>query len=83
MTMSFELPPLPYAKNALEPYLSAETLELHHGKHHQAYVTNLNKLIKGKPEEKKSLEEIIMGAGKGRSSTTRPRSGTIPSTGAA
>jgi Fe-Mn family superoxide dismutase len=58
--MAFSLPPLPYDKGALAPHLSAETLEYHYGKHHQAYVTNLNKLIEGKPEEKKSLEEIIL-----------------------
>jgi superoxide dismutase, Fe-Mn family len=58
--MAFELPPLPYAKDALAPHISAETLEYHHGKHHAAYVTNLNKLIEGKPEASKSLEEIIM-----------------------
>jgi superoxide dismutase, Fe-Mn family len=58
--MAFTLPPLPYAKDALAPHISAETLDFHHGKHHQAYVTNLNKLIEGKPEEKKSLEEIIL-----------------------
>jgi Fe-Mn family superoxide dismutase len=57
--MAFTLPPLPYDKNALAPHTSAETLEYHHGKHHQAYVTNLNKLIEGKPEESKSLEDII------------------------
>ena len=45
--MSFELPALPYAKDALAPHISAETLEYHYGKHHQAYVTNLNNLIKG------------------------------------
>jgi Fe-Mn family superoxide dismutase len=58
--MAFTLPPLPYAKDALAPHISAETLDFHYGKHHQAYVTNLNKLIEGKPEEKKSLEEIIL-----------------------
>ncbi len=59
--MPFELPPLPYDKKALEPFgMSAETLEFHHGKHHAAYVTNLNKLLEGKPEANKSLEEIIM-----------------------
>jgi Fe-Mn family superoxide dismutase len=57
--MAFTLPPLPYDKNALAPHMSAETLDYHHGKHHKAYVDNLNKLIEGKPEEKKSLEEII------------------------
>ena len=58
--MAFELPALPYSKDALAPHISAETLEYHHGKHHQAYVTNLNKLLEGKPEASKSLEEIIM-----------------------
>jgi len=56
--MPFSLPPLPYDKNALAPHISAETLDFHHGKHHQAYVTNLNKLLEGKPE--KSLEEVIL-----------------------
>ncbi len=58
--MAFTLPPLPYDKNALAPHISAETLEFHHGKHHQAYVTNLNKLLEGKPEASKSLEEVIL-----------------------
>lgn len=58
--MAFTLPNLPYAKDALAPHISAETLEYHHGKHHAAYVTNLNKLVEGKPEASKSLEELIM-----------------------
>jgi Fe-Mn family superoxide dismutase len=58
--MAFTLPALPYAKDALAPHISAETLEFHHGKHHNAYVTNLNKLTEGKPEASKSLEDIIM-----------------------
>jgi Fe-Mn family superoxide dismutase len=58
--MAFTLPPLPYDKNALSPHISAETLEYHHGKHHQAYVTNLNKLLEGKPDANKPLEEIIL-----------------------
>ncbi len=58
----FTLPELPYAMNALAPHLSAETLEYHYGKHHKTYVDNLNKLVAGKPEETKSLEEIIRGA---------------------
>lgn len=58
--MTFELPPLPFAKNALAPYISEETLEYHHGKHHKAYVDNLNKLIINTPFASKSLEEIIM-----------------------
>ena len=57
--MAFELPPLPYEKNALEPHISAETLEFHYGKHHQTYVTNLNNLVKGTEFEGKSLEDII------------------------
>lgn len=57
--MSFELPALPYEKNALEPHISAETLEYHYGKHHHTYVVNLNNLIKGTEFEGKSLEEII------------------------
>jgi Fe-Mn family superoxide dismutase len=57
--MAFTLPALPYDKGALAPHISAETLEFHHDKHHQAYVTNLNKLLEGKPEASKSLEEII------------------------
>jgi Fe-Mn family superoxide dismutase len=57
--MAFELPPLPYAKDALQPFMSAETLEYHHGKHHNAYVTTLNKLLEGSPLASKSLEEVI------------------------
>jgi superoxide dismutase, Fe-Mn family len=63
--MAFTLPELPYSKDALAPHISAETLEYHHGKHHKAYVDNLNKLIDGKPEANKSLEEIIMSAPEG------------------
>ena len=59
--MTFTLPPLPYAKDALAPHISAETLDFHHGKHHNAYVVKLNELIAGKPEEGKSLEDIIKG----------------------
>jgi superoxide dismutase, Fe-Mn family len=57
--MEHTLPPLPYPKNALAPTMSEETLEFHYGKHHQAYVTNLNNLIKGTEFENLSLEEII------------------------
>jgi len=57
--MPFTLPPLPYAKDALAPHISAETLEFHHGKHHKAYVDKLNELTAGKPEAEKSLEDII------------------------
>ena len=57
--MSFTLPELPYAYDALGEFMSAETLEFHHGKHHQAYVTNGNKLLKGTELKDKSLEEIV------------------------
>ncbi len=57
--MAFELPSLPYAKNALEPHISEKTIEFHYGKHHQAYVNNLNNLIPGTAFENASLEEII------------------------
>ena len=57
--MSFELPLLPYGLNALEPHISANTLSFHYGKHHQAYVTNLNALIEGTELANKSLEDII------------------------
>ena len=62
--MAFTLPPLPYAKNALEPHISAKTLEFHHGKHHAAYVKKTNELIAGTPLEKKSLEEVVLAAKK-------------------
>lgn len=57
--MKFELDPLPYAMDALAPHLTKETLEFHYGKHHQTYMTNLKKLLEGKPEADKSLEEIV------------------------
>jgi superoxide dismutase, Fe-Mn family len=57
--MAFELPPLPYDRTALEPHISGETLDYHHGKHHKAYVDNLNKLIEGSEHANRSLEEII------------------------
>jgi Fe-Mn family superoxide dismutase len=57
--MAFELPPLPYAQDALAPYISANTLSFHYGKHHQAYVTNLNNLVKDTPNADKPLEELI------------------------
>ncbi len=63
--MPFSLPPLPWAKDALAPVISAETLDFHYGKHHQAYVTNLNKLIEGKPEANQTLEQIIMSSSGG------------------
>ena len=60
--MAFELPALPYAKDALEPHMSVETLEYHHGKHHNTYVVKLNGLVPGSEYENKSLEEIIASA---------------------
>lgn len=60
--MEHQLPPLPYSKEALEPHISAETLEFHHGKHHAAYVKKLNELIKGTSFENMSLEGIIRDA---------------------
>jgi Fe-Mn family superoxide dismutase len=63
--MAFTLPPLPWAKDALSPHISAETIDFHYGKHHQAYLDNLNKAIEGKPEANKSLEEIILAAPEG------------------
>ncbi|MGO2234015.1 superoxide dismutase [Fe] [Marinomonas sp. UCMA 3892] len=60
--MAFELPALPYAKDALEPHMSVETLEYHYGKHHNTYVVKLNGLVPGSEYENKSLEEIIVSA---------------------
>ncbi len=61
--MSFTLAPLPYAYDALEPYIDAETMTIHHDKHHQAYVTNLNNAIAGTPNEGKTIEELVAVAG--------------------
>jgi Fe-Mn family superoxide dismutase len=57
--MAFTLPALPYAPDALEPHIDKATMEIHHGKHHQAYVTNLNKALEGKPEADSNIEDII------------------------
>lgn len=57
--MAFELPALAYATDALEPHIDKVTMEIHHGKHHQAYVTNLNKALEGKPEADANLDDII------------------------
>jgi Fe-Mn family superoxide dismutase len=62
--MAFTLPALPYAHDALEPHIDKMTMEIHHGKHHQAYVDNLNKAIAGTEHENKSLEELVANAGK-------------------
>lgn len=62
--MAFTLPPLPYAENALEPHISGKTLSFHYGKHHQTYLTNLNKLIEGTELEKQTLEEVILASSK-------------------
>jgi len=61
--MSFTLGPLPYAHEALEPHIDAQTMHIHHGKHHQAYVDNLNKAIAGTEHESKSIEELVKHAG--------------------
>ncbi len=62
--MPFTLPALPYVQNALEPHISATQLGFHHGKHHQAYITNLNTLLEGSELEGSSLEEIILASAK-------------------
>ncbi len=61
--MAFTLPALPYAHDALEPHIDTQTMQIHHGKHHQAYVDNLNKAIAGTEHENKSLDELIEAAG--------------------
>ncbi|MCE3008351.1 MAG: superoxide dismutase [Bacteroidetes bacterium] len=61
--MSYSLPNLPYAYNALEPYVDAQTMEIHHSKHHNAYITKLNAALEGKPEDGKSLEELFENIG--------------------
>ena len=61
--MAFTLPALPYAHDALEPHIDTTTMQIHHGKHHQAYVDNLNKAIAGTPNENKSLDELVASAG--------------------
>src|SRR6187431_3335301 len=61
--MAFTLPALPYAHDALEPHIDTLTMQIHHGKHHQAYVDNLNKAIAGTPNENKSIEELVASAG--------------------
>ena len=61
--MSFTLPALPYAHDALEPFIDVTTMQIHHGKHHQAYVDNLNKAIAGTPNEGKTIEELVAVAG--------------------
>ena len=62
--MTFELPSLPYASDALAPYMSSETLDFHHGKHHQTYVTNLNNLVKDSDMQDASLEDIVIKSSK-------------------
>ncbi|HRG81652.1 MAG TPA: superoxide dismutase [Chitinophagaceae bacterium] len=62
--MAFTLAPLPYAHDALEPHIDTQTMQIHHGKHHQAYVDNLNKAIAGTEHENKSLAELVANAGK-------------------
>ncbi len=74
--MPFTLPELPYPKTALAPHISAETLEYHHGKHHNAYVNNLNKLIAGTKHESMSLEDIIKDSKSGPVFTNAAQVGT-------
>ncbi len=62
--MSFQLPTLPYAHNALEPYIDATTMQIHHTKHHQAYINNLNKAIEGTPQDNKTIEELLANVSK-------------------
>src|SRR5687767_1967924 len=61
--MAFTLPPLPYAPEALEPHIDSQIMQIHHGKHHQAYVDNLNKAIAGTEHENKTIEELVAAAG--------------------
>jgi Fe-Mn family superoxide dismutase len=61
--MAFTLAPLPYSHDALEPHIDTTTMQIHHGKHHQAYVDNLNKAVAGTPNENKSIEELVAVAG--------------------
>ena len=78
--MAFTLPDLPYAYDALAPHMSRETLEFHHDKHHQAYVTAGNNLAKGTEWENKPVEEVLKGTfGKNQASSTMPASTTITS----
>ena len=76
--MSFTLPPLPYAYDALQPYMSKETLEYHHDKHHNAYVTTGNNLLKGTEFEGKSLEEIVKGSYGKNAPLFKMRASTTP-----
>ena len=80
--MAFELPPLPYAHDALQPHISKETLEYHHDKHHNTYVVNLNNLVPGTEFEGKSRKTSSRPP-RVASSTTPLKSGTTPSTGTA
>jgi superoxide dismutase, Fe-Mn family len=61
--MAFTLAPLPYSHDALEPHIDTTTMQIHHGKHHQAYVDNLNKAVAGTPNENKTIEELVAAAG--------------------
>ena len=63
---SLSLPPLPYAQNALEPYISGTTLSFHYGKHHKAYFDKTNTLVEGTPFKGKPLEDIVKGSAKGK-----------------
>ena len=75
--MAFELPKLPYAYDALEPHIDARTMEIHHGKHHNAYVTNLNAAIAGTDLDGKSLEELMKVAGTNTAVSTAPKAASV------
>ena len=79
--MAIELPPLPYAEDALDPHISARTISFHYGKHHAAYVTNLNGLVEGTPNANQTLEEILLAPSPTGRSTMPRRSGTTRFTG--
>src|SRR5207302_1233305 len=78
IVMAFELPPLPFPKNALEPYTSAKTLEFHHGKHHQTYVNTLNELIEGMPIEQFGSGWAWLVADKGKLKIAHTLNGVDP-----
>ena len=81
--MPFQQPPLPFAMDAMKPFLSEEQLMYHYGKHHAAYFKNLNALVEGKPEAEHAAPRGGRRNRPGRCSTTRPRPGTTASTGTA
>ena len=75
--MAFTLPALPYAHDALEPHIDTTTMQIHHGKHHQAYIDNLNKAIAGTPNENLSLEALVAKAAETKRARQTPASDTL------